>query len=169
MINRISLSRFTAMSPSKLTLEAVRTANAALLAKRALVAVFPGGTSGIGEFTVRALARHAAKGQGARIYIVGRNQKAADTTAADYASQKNVQFHFVKADDLSLLKDVDRCCEEIKRLETQESKEGTPHIDLLVMSHADLYFGGKRRGGCIIIMPNSAMYLILNCFCARYQ
>lgn len=138
------------MSPSKLSLEAVRTANTALLAKRSLVAVFPGGTSGIGEFTVRALARHAAKGQGARIYIVGRNQKAADTIAADYASSKNVQFRFVKADDLSLIKDVDRCCEEITRLETEESKEEPPHIDLLVMSHADLYFGGKRRGGCII-------------------
>lgn len=138
------------MASSKLTLEAVRIANAALLAKRSLVAVFPGGTSGIGEFTVRALARHAAKGQGARIYLVGRNQKAADTIAADYASQKNVQFRFVKADDLSLLKDVDRCCEEITRLETEESKEETPHIDLLAMSHADLYLGGKRRGACIL-------------------
>lgn len=134
------------MSPSKLTLEAVRAANASLLSKRSLVAVFPGGTSGIGEFTTRALARHAAEGQGARIYIVGRNQKSADTIAADYASHKNVQFRFVKADDLSLLKDVDRCCEEITRLETQESTEGGPQIDLLVMSHADLYFGGKRRG-----------------------
>lgn len=134
------------MPPSKLTLEAVRTANAALLANRSLVAVFTGGTSGIGEYTVRALARHAAKGQGARIYIVGRNQKAADTIAADYASQKNVQFRFVKADDLSLLRDVDRCCEEITTLESQESNEGSPQIDLLVMSHADLYFGGKRRG-----------------------
>lgn len=140
------------MPPSKLSLEAVRAANAALLAKRSLVAVFPGGTSGIGEFTVRALARHAAKGQGARIYLVGRNQKAADTIAADYASHKNVQFRFVKADDLSLLKDVDRCCEEITRLETEDSKEGPAHIDLLVMSHADLYFGGKRRGGCNIYL-----------------
>lgn len=133
------------MSPTKLTLEAVRTANAALLSKRFLVAVFPGSTSGIGEFTVRALARHAAKGQGARIYLVGRNQKAADAIAADYAASTNVQIRFVKADDLSLLKDVDRCCEEIKQLEAQESTEQPPHIDLLVMSHADLYFGGKRR------------------------
>ena len=157
------------MSSTKLTLEAVRTANAAFLAKRSLVAVFPGGTSGIGEFTVRALAQHAAKGQGARIYLVGRNQKAADAIAADYASHKNVQFRFVKADDLSLLKDVDRCCEEITRLETQESEEGSPHIDLLVMSHADLYFGGKRRGGCNFIQSNSALNSILTSICFRNQ
>ncbi|KAG8156729.1 hypothetical protein KVR01_013334 [Diaporthe batatas] len=133
------------MSSTKPTLESVRTANASLVSKRSLVAVFPGGTSGIGEFTVRALARHAAKGQGARIYLVGRNQKAADAIAADYAAHKNVQICFVKADDLSLLKDVDRCCEEIKQLEAQESKDEFPHVDVLVMSHADLYFGGKRR------------------------
>lgn len=145
------------MSPTKLTLEAVRTANAALLSKRFLVAVFPGSTSGIGEFTVRALARHAAKGQGARIYLVGRNQKAADAIAADYAASTNVQIRFVKADDLSLLKDVDRCCEEIKQLEAQESTEQPPHIDLLVMSHADLYFGGKRRGRCNIYYVASLM------------
>lgn len=145
--NRNCFSRLAVMSSSKLTLEAVRTANAAFLSRRSLVAVFTGGTSGIGEFTIRALARHAAKGRGARIYIVGRNQMAADTIAADYALHKNVQFRFVRADDLSLLKDVDRCCEKIIKLETQESKEGPPHIDLLVMSHADLYFGGKRRGG----------------------
>lgn len=138
------------MAPSKLTLEVVYAANAALLAKRSLVAVFSGGTSGIGEYTARALARHAAEGQGARIYIVGRNQKAADAIAADYGSRENVQFCFVKADDLSLLKDVDRCCEEIERLESKESKGGPPRIDLLVMSHADLYFGGKRRGACNI-------------------
>lgn len=157
------------MSLSKLALEAVRSANAALLVKRSLVAVFTGGTSGIGEFTVRALARHAAKGQGARIYIVGRNQKAADTIAADYASQKNVQFRFVKANDLSLLKDVDRCCEEISKLERQESKDGSPHIDLLVMSHADLYFGGKRRGGCTIMFTKSTPNLVLTSVSPRHQ
>lgn len=154
--NRNPISRFTTMSPAKLTLEAVRTANAALLSKRSLVAVFSGGTSGIGEFTVRALARHAANGQGARIYLVGRNQRAADAIAADYVSQKNVHIRFVKADDLSLLKDVDRCCEEIKQLEAQESKGESPHIDLLVMSHADLYFGGKRRGGYIVHFVKSS-------------
>lgn len=154
------------MSSTKLTLEAVRTTNAALLSKRSLVAVFPGGTSGIGEFTVRALAHHAAKGPGARIYLVGRNQKAADAIATDYASQNNVQIRFVKADDLSLLKDVDRCCEEIKQLEAQESKEESPRIDLLVMSHADLYFGGKRRGG--YAPSNTALGFILTKLYPRY-
>ena len=136
------------MTPPTIPLDVVRSANAALVVKQSLVAVFAGGTSGIGEYTIRALAGHCSKtGKGLRLYIVGRNAQAANSITSD--CQKlcpNDRFQFVKADDLSLIKEVDRCCDEITKLEQKES-DGPARVDLLVMSHADLHFGG-RRGKC---------------------
>ncbi len=45
------------------------------------------------------------------------------------------QFRFVQAEDLALLKDVDRVCAEIIRIEEDENANGgTARVDLLVMS-----------------------------------
>lgn len=80
-----------------------------------LVAVFVGGTSGVGEYTVKAFAKYTTK---PRTYIVGRSQEAADRIIEE-CKQLNSggKFEFIKS-DISLLKNVDDVCRQIKDKET---------------------------------------------------
>ncbi len=79
-----------------------------------LVAVFVGGTSGIGEYTVKAFAKYVAS---PRAYIIGRSQAAADRIIEEcHQLSPDGKFEFIKA-DVSLLKTVDEVCNRIK---TQE-------------------------------------------------
>nr|POE63172.1 oxidoreductase andh [Quercus suber] len=128
-----------------LSLRDVRAANAKRLASvsEPLTAVFTGGTSGIGEYTLGAFAKYAAAGAGATIYLVGRKKASADRITAAHAALSNVRIHFVQVEDLCLLRDVDRCCEELARLLREQAS--TPRIDLLVMSHADFWLGKRRE------------------------
>ena len=134
-------------------LDVVRSANAALVKSQPLVAVFIGGTSGIGEFTVKALARtHGETGQGLRLYIIGRNASAAEATFSECrAVCPRGQFIFVQADNLALLNDVDEVSSKFMDIEKREGpKDGKPRIDLLVMSTGSAIFaprnGISRRG-----------------------
>ncbi|MCJ1380168.1 hypothetical protein MMC17_003271 [Xylographa soralifera] len=120
-------------------IDVVRSCNSTLVKTQPLVAVFVGGTAGIGENTIRALATtHSDQGKGLRLYIVGRNADAAKKIISECVHVCPVgQFRFVQAGDLSLLKDVDRVCSEITRMEEDESANGgNARVDLLVMSHA---------------------------------
>ncbi|KIW15899.1 hypothetical protein PV08_05949 [Exophiala spinifera] len=125
-------------------LDVVRACNKALINKQPVTAVFVGGTSGIGEYSLRALAAlHGSGGHGLRIYLVGRNQKAADTILADCKKLCPVgDFHFVSASDLASLREVDRVCSEITRLIEGNANQSIA-IDLLVMSQALFSFGSK--------------------------
>ncbi|OAA53197.1 NAD(P)-binding domain protein [Cordyceps fumosorosea ARSEF 2679] len=80
-----------------------------------LVAVFVGGTSGIGEYTLKELARAARK---PRIYILGRSQTSFDRIAAD-CKQINPEgrYSFVQG-DISLLRNVDRLCHKVQEQES---------------------------------------------------
>ena len=92
-----------------------------------LVAVFVGGTSGIGEYTLRALAKYAVK---PKVYVVGRSQEAADRILADcQKANPEGQFIFIKA-DVGPVKNVDEVCREIK------SKESA--INLLFLTQGSL-------------------------------
>lgn len=128
-------------------LEIVQSCNAKLVQSQPLVAVIVGGTAGIGECTVRAIAAtHANHGKGLRLYIVGRNKDAADKTIS---SCRDVcptgQFRFVRAEDLSLLEDVDRCCAEIIQAEKQASETGEEaKVDLLVETQGYLTFEARK-------------------------
>jgi hypothetical protein len=127
-------------------LSTVRACNADLVKNHHITAVFVGGTSGIGEYTMRALASTVGtSGSGLRAYIVGRNQKAADTIIADCRKVcPTGDFRFVKAKDLSLIQDVDRVCQDITSMEEARKPDGgTPCIDLLVLTQAWFAFGGK--------------------------
>ena len=118
-------------------IDVVRASIASLVKSRPLVAVFVGGTSGIGEFTIQALATtHGTDGKGLRVYIVGRNTSAAEKTIAECRGIcPGGEFVFVKANDLSLLGDVDRVCSEIIELEEKNKADSeVPKIDILVMS-----------------------------------
>ncbi|TGO48209.1 hypothetical protein BCON_0247g00030 [Botryotinia convoluta] len=108
-----------------------------------LIAVFVGGTSGIGTHTVLALASAHAKNstQPLLLFIVGRNKDAATRIIAECRELcPHGDFRFVQARDLSLLKDVDRVCEEIRGMldEREKEKGEKAWIDLLVMTQGVL-------------------------------
>ena len=132
-------------------LDVVRTANTALVESQPLVAVFFGGTSGIGHYTLRALATAEANGgRGFRAYIVGRNGKAAgDIISECRGICPQGQFRFFKADDLSLIQDVDRICAELIQLDEKEGQD--PRIDYLMMSQ-----------GSNIFLPRKGMSKVLD-------
>jgi NAD(P)-dependent dehydrogenase (short-subunit alcohol dehydrogenase family) len=111
-----------------------------------LVAVFIGGTSGVGELTVKAFAKYTTK---PRIYIVGRSQEAASRIITE-SKQLNSDgtFEFIKS-DISLLQNVDDVCRQIKSKETA--------INILVQSQGTMGFK-KGRG------PNLSSDRLLNHF-----
>ncbi|KAI9727612.1 MAG: hypothetical protein M1834_008052 [Cirrosporium novae-zelandiae] len=129
-------------------LDIVHACNAILVETQPLVAVFVGGTSGIGECSVRALtATHANRGKGLRLYIVGRNNDAAEKIISDCLEVcPTGQFRFVRANDLSLLKDVDRVCAEIVQAEGEANTTGgIPRVDLLVMTQGYLSLESRKE------------------------
>ncbi|KAJ5136498.1 hypothetical protein N7448_005052 [Penicillium atrosanguineum] len=107
------------------TLSEVQASNAqiATALPPGLVAVFVGGTNGIGEAALLEFARHARQ---PRVYFVGRSQEAGDRIAAECRDlNPDGEFTFIKA-DLSLMRNVDDVCQAIK------SKENA--INLLFLS-----------------------------------
>ncbi|KAK5735786.1 hypothetical protein LTR17_007959 [Elasticomyces elasticus] len=93
-----------------------------------LVAVFVGATSGIGEYTLRALAKYAVR---PRIYFVGRSQEAATRiVAACREVNPEAELLFLKS-DVSLIRNVDEVCREIA------GKEKT--INLISLSQGVMY------------------------------
>jgi hypothetical protein len=141
-------------------LSVVQASNATFLESvtEPVVAVFVGGNSGICEYALRALVSTAAvvgKKRGhapdLRIYIVARNARTADVTISDCRKLvPSAKITFVKAEDLSLIKDVDRVCGEIVRLEKAETPNTSPKLDLLYMSQAGM-ITGVRNG---LIFPS---------------
>ncbi|KAE8315365.1 hypothetical protein BDV41DRAFT_185398 [Aspergillus transmontanensis] len=106
----------------------VRKSNAALHAREGdFVAVFVGGTSGIGEATAKELAKAIKK---PTIHLVGRNQAAGSRILEELKSANpDGTFHFIQS-DVSLLRNVDEACSEIKQKEKA--------VDLLFLSTGHL-------------------------------
>jgi short-subunit dehydrogenase len=98
-----------------------------------LVGVFVGGTSGIGESTAREFARYAVS---PRIYLVGRSQEQADRIKSDFQTlNPQCQTKFIQG-DVSLLRNVDKICDEIKASENK--------INLLFLSAGLLTMKGRN-------------------------
>lgn len=77
-----------------------------------LVAVFIGATSGIGEYTLKAFAKHTVR---PRVYFVGRSEKAgARITAECKDLNPEGEFTFIQS-ELSELKKVDEVCRRLKK------------------------------------------------------
>jgi NAD(P)-dependent dehydrogenase (short-subunit alcohol dehydrogenase family) len=109
-----------------------------------LVAVFVGGTSGIGEYTLKEFARFARK---PRIYNIGRSQEASDRIAVEVKElNANAQYTFIQA-DVSLIRTVDAVCDQIK---SQEKA-----INILFMSAGTLVMGTSTYS---IFATNSRTY-----------
>ncbi|KAK0108526.1 hypothetical protein ONS95_003331 [Cadophora gregata] len=145
------------------SLTTVTAQNTAFLSTHPLVAVVVGGTSGISEYAIRSLiTTHASllsssssspssSPPSLRIYIIGRNATAAQKTITDCKAicpGPEFEIIFVKAEDLSLLKDVDRVCEEIVKLEREKegNGRGKARVDWLVMSQSNSVqsFNGRK-------------------------
>ncbi|PRP76370.1 putative short-chain dehydrogenase/reductase [Planoprotostelium fungivorum] len=121
------------------SLQEVRESNDRILqdAPSHLVAVFLGGTSGIGEATLKALANHAIQ---PRIYLIGRSQEAAERIKAECRTlgpkgyEGRAEIIFIQT-DASLIKNLDGISEQIRDKESQ--------INLLVLSCGTLDFSPK--------------------------
>jgi NAD(P)-dependent dehydrogenase (short-subunit alcohol dehydrogenase family) len=93
----------------------VRAQNATLTTLPAnLVAIFVGGTSGIGFFTAREFVRSTVS---PNVYLIGRNAAEAGRIIEELKSiNSSSQVSFIQK-DISLLKNVDEACSEIKSKE----------------------------------------------------
>ncbi|PKY07522.1 hypothetical protein P168DRAFT_287998 [Aspergillus campestris IBT 28561] len=114
-------------------LQAVQAHNATLKSLTSnLVAVFVGGTSGIALSTALALTRHTPS---PKIYIIGRNQSAADTAIASMkTANSSAQPTFLQT-DISLLKNVDSVCAQIAAREKK--------VNLLFMTPGYMTLKGR--------------------------
>ena len=112
----------------------VRASNASFKEiKEPLTVVFVGGTSGIGMGTLKQFAKNAYK---PKVYIIGRS-KTTSQTLLNEVSSSNPQGIFVFLEtQISLMKNVDKVCKEIK---TREQK-----IDLLFMTPGYISFEGRN-------------------------
>jgi NAD(P)-dependent dehydrogenase (short-subunit alcohol dehydrogenase family) len=114
------------------SLTAVRASNACIpnTLPSGLVAVFVGGTSGIGEYTLKEFARFARQ---PRIYNIGRSREASDRIAAECKKlNADAQYTFIQA-DVSLIRRVDAVCEQV------QAKEKT--VNILFLSAGTLATG----------------------------
>ncbi len=75
-----------------------------------LVAIFVGGTNGVGETTVRQFAKHAAQ---PRVYIIGRSEVAGDRIVSECKElNREGTFLFIKG-EIGLMRNVDEICSQI--------------------------------------------------------
>lgn len=111
-----------------------------------LKALFVGATAGIGASAVKQFALHA---NAPTVYLVGRSQtKAAPLLAELKSLNPQATFTFIEA-EVSLLKGVDKVCEEILAKEEK--------LDLLWLSQGLLSFAGQQSEfhslDCLILEP----------------
>ncbi|KAG8162993.1 hypothetical protein KVR01_007471 [Diaporthe batatas] len=111
------------------SLELMRASNSlvATSLSAGLVAVFVGATSGIGETTVKQFAKQAKQPQ---IFVLGRREHEGKRIQAEVESlNPSGEYHFVQA-DVSLLKNVDHACRQLRARE--------PAINLLFLTCGSL-------------------------------
>lgn len=114
------------------SLEAIRASNAQApsILPPGLVAVFAGGTAGIGAASMKEFARCTRQ---PRVYFIGRSQEKADNLIAELRTINLGGEYIFLQKDLVLLKSVDEVCEEIAKREKV--------VNLLYMSQ-----GGVKMG-----------------------
>jgi hypothetical protein len=120
-------------------LQVIRAGIASLPNGPPLVVAVVGGTTGIGSYVVRALAKTFAKhGSKLRVYIVGRKASRAEPLITyGHQTSPGSDFRFIQASDLSLLSEVDRVSQEtITQEEASPFAGGPARLDALYMSHA---------------------------------
>ncbi|KAJ4206757.1 hypothetical protein NW767_003045 [Fusarium falciforme] len=105
-----------------------------------LVAVFAGATAGIGETALKAFAKHTVR---PKIYFIGRSREAGDRLLKELnVINSEGVYEFVQA-DMSLLANVDKVCQDIKRKESV--------VNVLFMSQGTLKYGVDTADGFPLI------------------
>ncbi|KAI0188921.1 putative short-chain dehydrogenases/reductase [Xylaria flabelliformis] len=105
-----------------------------------LVAVFVGGTNGVGEYTLEAFVRYA---RAPKVIIVGRSQEAADRIVNECQEiNPDGHFEFIRA-DVSLLKNVDDVCRQIK--------QRVSVINILFESQGSMAFQSETSEGLPVV------------------
>ncbi|KAK5652873.1 hypothetical protein OQA88_9539 [Cercophora sp. LCS_1] len=120
------------------SLEQAQSSNARIASDlpAGLVAVFLGGTAGIGKLALTAFAKKTVK---PRIYFLGRSKEKGDRIAAELKElNPDGEYSFINS-DVSLLHNVDDVCREIKSREK--------HINLLFLTTGTLQSGKKTEEG----------------------
>ena len=117
-----------------ISLSTVRTSNATIKTLGpGLVAVFVGGTSGIGESILKAFVSVAAA---PRVYIIGRNRDAANRIVKECrAVNEASEVEFLQA-DVSEIANVDQVCSDIMQREKM--------LNLLVLTTGILTVHGRN-------------------------
>ncbi|KAK7432200.1 hypothetical protein QQZ08_001145 [Neonectria magnoliae] len=101
-----------------------------------LVAVFIGGTSGIGQATLKQFVV-ATKDKSPRVYIIGRSTRAAHPLLAELRqSNPSATLEFIQQ-DVSLVRNVDAAVSQVKQHETK--------VDLLYLSVGFVSFQGRKE------------------------
>ena len=117
------------------SLDIIRKANSSLRSRLSNpVALFVGGTSGIGRSTLRQLALST---RAPTAYIVGRNENSAKPLLKELRQLNPLgSYNFIEA-DVSLISNVDKACESIKEHEKA--------LDLLFMTPGGISLVGRRE------------------------
>ncbi|KAJ6533419.1 NAD(P)-binding protein [Mycena vulgaris] len=118
------------------SLSTVRAFNAAFAPSYTPVAIFVGGTSGIGQGMAEAFARHT-KGN-AHIVLVGRNRAAAEAILATFPkpTAPGAKHEFVEC-DITLMKNVGRVAGELR--------SRIPTINFLVLTPGVMTMNGRNE------------------------
>ncbi|KAJ7268199.1 NAD(P)-binding protein [Mycena haematopus] len=118
------------------SLSTVRAFNAAFSPSYTPVAIFVGGTSGIGQGTAEAFARHT-KGN-AHIVLVGRNRAAAEAIIQTFPKPTvpGVKHEFVEC-DITLMNNIHRVAGELRAR--------IPKINFLVLSPGVMTMNGRNE------------------------
>jgi len=132
----LTTSRYLGLTGSQTmpSLSAIRAANAAFQPSYRPVALFVGGTSGIGQAMAEAFANHT---QGnAHIIICGRDKSKADTIIQSLPKAETSTYEFVPC-DVSLMKNVQAC--------TDSLVQRIPKLNFLVLSPGILTMQGRTE------------------------
>ena len=139
--------KFDVLCSIMVAIDEIRRINADYYKNRPFVAVFVGGTQGIGRYAAEALANlYSTQPETAlRVYIIGRNKSSADQVLESCRRHCALgEFIFVQADNLALIGDVDATSAKILNMERERQD---PRIDLLVQTQAQILFGPRKDTG----------------------
>lgn len=116
-------------------IKAVRESNAKFKATcpPGLVALFVGGTSGIGKGTLIQFVKHA---NAPTVYLIGRSKAAASSLLTSLQELNPQSIVIFIETEISLIKNVDKVCEQIKAKEKK--------VDLIFLSPGYLSFEGRQ-------------------------
>lgn len=144
-----------------------------LVKRQSLVAVFAGGSGGIGALSLKALASTVGKfeGKGLRAYIIGRNASDAQEVIAECRELYPAgQCHFIGINDYALINDVDAACEELVQAETRNAALANERarIDYLMLSHGGPLFL-PRQG--LFSQPTNSRFQLTDShrYCGRHR